>query len=74
MSFRIAFATHKLITNENGETKENASGGCIGTVDVSYPSVPLFLMYNTESGLFENFIARSVQGGIFMPMMRFSQK
>lgn len=52
MSFRHAFAAHKLITDENGEiiflSKENDSNGCIGTVDVSYPSVPLFLMYNTE--------------------------
>ena len=52
MSFRHAFAAHKLITNENDEviflSKENDSNGCIGTVDVSYPSVPLFFMYNTE--------------------------
>ena len=52
MSFRHAFAAHKLITNEEGEviflSKENDSNGCIGTVDVSYPSVPLFLRYNPE--------------------------
>ena len=52
MSFRHAFAAHKLITDENGEviflSKENDSNGCIGTVDVSYPSVPLFFLYNTE--------------------------
>ncbi|MBQ7840286.1 MAG: DUF4965 domain-containing protein [Lachnospiraceae bacterium] len=52
MSFRHAFAAHKLITDENGEivflSKENDSNGCIGTVDVSYPSVPLFLLYDTE--------------------------
>ena len=52
MSFRQVWAAHKLITNENGEiiflSKENGSGGVIGTVDVSYPSMPLFLLYNTE--------------------------
>ena len=52
MSYRHAIAAHKLITDEDGEviflSKENDSNGCIGTVDVSYPSVPLFLLYNTE--------------------------
>ena len=52
MSYRQAVAAHKLITDEDGEvlflSKENDSNGCIGTVDVSYPSVPLFLLYNTE--------------------------
>lgn len=52
MSFRHAFAAHKLIKDEEGNviflSKENDSNGCIGTVDVTYPSVPLFLMYNAE--------------------------
>lgn len=52
MSFRQVWAAHKLITNEKGEiiffSKEHGSGGIIGTVDVSYPSMPLFLLYNTE--------------------------
>lgn len=52
MSYRQVIAAHKLITDENGEviflSKENNSNGCISTVDVSYPSVPLFLAYNTE--------------------------
>lgn len=52
MSFRQTIAAHKLITDEEGEilflSKENASNGCIGTLDVSYPSSPLFLLYDTE--------------------------
>ena len=52
MSYRHAIAAHKLITDEDQTliflSKENDSNGCIGTVDVSYPSVPLFMLYNTE--------------------------
>ena len=52
MSYRNAIAAHKLITDEDKNliflSKENDSNGCIGTVDVSYPSVPLFMLYNTE--------------------------
>lgn len=51
-SYRHAVAAHKLITDEEGEviflSKENDSNGCIGTVDISYPSAPLFLLYGTE--------------------------
>ncbi|MBQ2923747.1 MAG: DUF4965 domain-containing protein [Tyzzerella sp.] len=52
MSYRQTIAAHKLITDENGDilflSKENDSNGCIGTVDVSYPSIPLFMLYDTE--------------------------
>jgi len=52
MSYRLAVAAHKLITDEEGSilflSKENDSGGCVGTVDVSYPSMPLFLLFDTE--------------------------
>lgn len=52
MAYRQTVAAHKLITDEEGNilflSKENDSNGCIGTVDISYPSMPLFLMYNTE--------------------------
>lgn len=52
LSYRQSIAAHKLITDEEGNliflSKENASNGCIGTVDVSYPSVPLYLLYNSE--------------------------
>ncbi|MBE6999104.1 MAG: DUF4965 domain-containing protein [Ruminococcaceae bacterium] len=52
MSVRHVMAAHKIITDEEGKviflSKENDSNGCIGTVDVSYPSTPLFLLYNPE--------------------------
>lgn len=52
LSYRQTVAAHKLICDEDGNmiflSKENDSNGCIGTVDVSYPSIPLFLLYNTE--------------------------
>lgn len=51
-SYRHAIAAHKLITDTQGNllflSKENDSNGCIGTVDISYPSSPLFLMHHTE--------------------------
>ena len=51
-AYRHVIGAHKLIADENGDmvflSKENDSNGCIGTVDVSYPSVPLFLLFNPE--------------------------
>ncbi len=51
-SLRQCIAAHKLVTDKNGEilwlSKECGSNGCIATVDVSYPSMPLFLLYNPE--------------------------
>lgn len=45
-------SAHKLVKDGEGNllflSKECGSNGCIATVDVSYPSVPLFLLYNTE--------------------------
>ena len=52
LSYRQAYAAHKLIADKNGNviflSKENYSNGCIGTVDVSYPSIPVFLLYTPE--------------------------
>ena len=51
-AWRHTFAAHKLIAAPDGEmaflSKENDSNGCIGTVDVSYPSIPLFLKFCPE--------------------------
>lgn len=51
-AYRHCLAAHKLMEAPNGElffpSKENFSNGCIGTVDLSYPSSPIFLVYNPE--------------------------
>lgn len=52
LSFRQAISAHKLAIDDNGDvlfiSKECFSNGCAATVDVSYPSIPLFLIYNPE--------------------------
>ena len=51
LNYRLAIAGHKLTWHENKLqffSKENYSNGCIATVDVTYPSIPLFLIYAPE--------------------------
>ncbi len=52
LAYRQVIAGHKLVLDENGDilyiSKECFSNGCAATVDVSYPSIPMFLIYNPE--------------------------
>lgn len=51
-SYRHVLAAHKLFEDKDGNllyfSKENNSNGCVNTVDLTYPSSPLFLLYNTD--------------------------
>ena len=52
LAYRQVVAAHKLVLDDNGDilyiSKECFSNGCAATVDVSYPSIPMYLYYNTE--------------------------
>ena len=65
-AYRQSIAAHKLIADEKGEavfiSKECYSNGCAATVDVTYPSTPLFFCYNPE-------LVRAMM----RPILRFAQ-
>jgi len=52
LTYRHAIVAHKLVKDDEGNlvfsSKENHSNGCINTVDITYPSSPLFLIYNID--------------------------
>lgn len=52
LAYRQVMAAHKLVVDEDGNnlyiSKECFSNGCAATVDVTYPSAPMYLRYNPE--------------------------
>ncbi len=67
-SFAQAIAAHKLVYDPKTDktlflSKECGSCGCVATLDVSYPSAPLFLKYNPE-----------LVRGMLYPIFEFAKK
>lgn len=66
LAYRQVIAGHKLVLDEKDDilfiSKECYSNGCAATVDVSYPSIPMFLLYNPE-----------LIKGMMRPIYRFAQ-
>ena len=52
LAYRQVMAAHKLVEDEQDGllyiSKECLSNGCAATADVSYPSMPMYLLYNPE--------------------------